>query len=113
MESADLELDSSSKLADAICSKLLSSYTIEEIMETVAKNRDKPVYVYVKRDKPESARIVVDSNGRHCYRCDDVLLIPVPKKFALLEPDKMYFEMTLRANIFLAVKGAEERELHH
>ncbi len=109
----NLEVDPSSKLADAICSKLLSTYTIEEIMETVAKNRDKPVYVYVKRNKPESVRLVVDANGKHCYRCDDVLLIPVPKKFVLLEPDKLYFEMTLKANIFLAVKGAKERDLHH
>ncbi len=113
MESTDLELDSTSKLADTICSNLLNSYTIEEIMDTVARNRDKAIYVYVKRSKPDSVRIVVDSNGKHCYRCDDVLLIPVPKKFVLLEPDKVYFEMTLRANIFLAVKGAAERELHH
>ena len=112
MES-DLEIDLSSKLANAICDKLLNSYTIEEIMEMVAKNRDKPIYVYVKRDKPESVKLVIDSNGKHCYRCDDVLLIPVPKKFVLLEPDKMYFEMTLKANIFLAVRGVEERELHH
>jgi len=110
---ADLELDSSSKLADIICSHLLNSYTIEEIMEMVARNRDKAIYVYVKRGKPDSVKLLVDSNGRHCYRCDDVLVIPVPKKFVLLEPDKLYFEMTLRANIFLAVRGAEERELHH
>ena len=109
----DLEIDPSSKLADIICSKLLSTYTLEEIMETVAKNKDKSVYVYVKRGKPDSVRLVVDVNGNHCYRCDDILLIPVPKKFVLLEPDKMYFEMTLKANIFLALKGAKERDLYH
>ncbi len=113
MELTDLEFDPTSELANAICSKLLNSYTIEEIMETILKNREKQIYIYVHRNKPDSVRLVVDKSGRHRYRCDEILLIPVPKKFVLLEPDKSYFEMTLRANIFLAVKGAKEKDLHH
>ncbi len=109
----ELEVDSNSKIADDIMRSLLSSYTIDEIMDLVMKNRDKPVYVCVKRGKPDSAKIFVDSNGKHCYRCDETLLVPIPKKFVILEPDKMYFEMTLRANLLLALKGAEEKELHH
>ncbi len=110
---AEVELDTNSKLADSIVKNLIDSYTIDEIMNLIRKNKDKPIYVCVKRGKPETAKIFVDSNGKHCYRCDDTLLIPVPKKFVILEPDKMYFEMTLRANVLLALNGAEERELHH
>ncbi len=109
----ELEVESNSKIADDIMRNLLNSYTIDEIMDLVMKNRDKSIYVCVKRGKPDSAKIFVDSNGKHCYRCDDTLLVPIPKKFVILEPDRMYFEMTLRANLLLALRGAEERELHH
>lgn len=110
---AELEHDTNSKIADSIVKNLVNSYTIDEIMDLVRKNKDKTVYVCVKRCKPEKVKIFVDSNGKHCYRHDETLLIPIPKKFAVLEPDKMYFEMTLRANVLLALNGAEERELHH
>ncbi len=109
----ELEVESNSKIADDIMRNLLNSYTIDEIMDLVMKNRDKSIYVCVKRGKPDSAKIFVDSNGKHCYRCDDTLLVPIPKKFVILEPDRMYFEMTLRANLLLALRGAEEKELHH
>ncbi|MET1124300.1 MAG: hypothetical protein ABWW66_03415 [Archaeoglobaceae archaeon] len=79
-------------------------------MDLVARNRNKNVYIYVKRGNPESARVVVDENGR--YRCDDVLCIPVPKRFALLEPDAEYFELTLKANVCLALRGVREKDLH-
>ncbi len=107
------ESDINSKLADIILENLMKVYTIEEIMQTVRKNRDKSIYLCVKRSKPEMPKIFVDSNGNHRYRCDETLLIPIPKKFVILEPDKLYFEMTLRANIMLALNGAEEKELHH
>lgn len=107
------ETDTNSKLADTIMENLMKVYTIEEIMQMVKKNSDKGVYLCVKRSKPESPKIYVDSNGNHCYRCDETLLVPIPKKFVVLEPDKLYFEMTLRANIMLALNGAEEKELHH
>ncbi len=114
MEFQDLEKEEPDmRLADEICSSLFRLYTIDEIMDIVKENRDKSVYVYVKRDKPNSPRIVVDANGKHCYKCGNTLVIPIPKKFVLLEPDRLYFEMTLKANIMLALQGAEERELHH
>ncbi|WP_202320329.1 hypothetical protein [Archaeoglobus neptunius] len=113
METVEAELDTNSKLAESIIENLMKTYTIEEIMDLVRKNKDKKVYVCVNRKKPEGAKIFVDSNGSHCYRCDDTLLIPVPKKFVILEPDKMYFEMTLRANVLLALNKAKEKELHH
>ena len=112
MEAVEAEADNS-KLVETIIENLMKVYSIEEIMQMVKKNSDKGVYLCVKRSKPESPKIFVDSNGNHCYRCDETLLVPIPKKFVILEPDKMYFEMTLRANIMLALNGAEEKELHH
>jgi hypothetical protein len=112
VDALNLELEPPlAKLADKICISLLNTHPIEEIMEFVKKHKEKSVYVYAERSNPSEVKLLVDSKKR--YRCDDVLLIPVPKKFAVLEPDKLYFEMTLKANIFLAVQGAEERELHH
>ncbi len=110
---AEVDLDTNSKIADSIVKNLIDSYTLDGIMDLVRKNKDKKIYVCVKRGKPETVKIFVDSNGKHHYRCDDTLLIPIPKKFVLLEPDKMYFEMTLRANVLLALNGAEEKELYH
>ena len=112
MEAVEAEADNS-KLVETIIENLMKVYSIEEIMQMVKKNSDKGVYLCVKRSKPESPKIFVDSNGNHCYRCDETLLVPIPKKFVILEPDRMYFEMTLRANIMLALNGAEEKELHH
>lgn len=112
MEAVETETDNS-KLVDTIIENLTKVYTIEEIMQIVKKNSDKGVYLCVKRSRPESPKIFVDSNGNHCYRCDETLLVPIPKKFVILEPDKIYFEMTLRANIMLALNGAAEKELHH
>ncbi len=112
MENSQLE-PPSVKLADEICKNLLDSYTIEELMETVRKNKDRNVYICTKRKNPKFIRILVDGESKHCYRCDDVLVIPIPKKFAVLEPDKLYFEMTLKANILLAVQGAREKDLHY
>uniref|UniRef100_A0A7C3RB25 Uncharacterized protein n=1 Tax=Archaeoglobus fulgidus TaxID=2234 RepID=A0A7C3RB25_ARCFL len=106
------EEDTNLKLADKILENLMKIYSIEEIMQTVKKYKDKSIYLCVKRSKPESPKIFVDSNGNHCYRCDETLMIPIPKKFAVLEPDRLYFEMTLRANIMLALNGAKECDLH-
>ncbi len=97
-------------LAERIFRLLLSRYDVESIMKFVEDNRDKNVYVIVSREFPEDVRLVADNNGR--YACGSVLAIPVPKKFVLLEPDKNYFEQTLRANIFLALSGADENDLH-
>ena len=114
METLSSELEPpQSKLADTIYLSLLSLYPIERLMETVKKHKDEPVFIYTRRDKPELVEVFVDYNREYRYRCDDVLMIPVPKKFAVLEPDKVYFEMTLKANIFLAVQGADKRELHY
>ncbi len=97
-------------LAEKIFRLLVDKYDIERLMKIVEENRDKNVYVVVSRDFPEDVRVVADSNGK--YACGSVLAIPVPKKFVLLEPDRNYFEQTLKANIFLALSGADEKDLH-
>jgi len=79
-------------------------------MKIVKENKDRTIYIVVSRGEPETVSLVADEAGR--YSSGEVLSIPVPKKFAILEPDKNYFEQTLRANIFLAVMGVDERELH-
>ena len=112
MDTSQLE-PPSVKLADEICKYLLSTHTIEELMETVRKNRNWNVYICTKRTDPSHIEILIDKENKHCYRCDEILMIPIPKKFAVLEPDKFYFEMTLKANILLAVQGAREKDLHH
>jgi len=108
----NLETESTPQLVERIMASLMKKYSIEEIMRTVSRNRDKTVYVCVRRENPDSAKILVDHSCCHRYRCDSTLYIPIPKKFAVLEPDKLYFEMTLRANITLALTGARESELH-
>lgn len=99
-------------LADEILSLILKKYSIEELMKIVASNGRKNVYLYFKRQNPRSVKLLVDNGNRHRYRCDDVICVPVPKRFALLEPDPAYFEVTLKANLILAFRGADERDLY-
>ncbi len=105
-----VEDESKQNLAERIFEVLTSKHSVEDVMKTVEDNKDKTVYIVVSRDNPDAVELVVDDSGR--YSSGRVLSIPVPKKFAVLEPDRNYFEQTLRANIFLAVTGAEEKDLH-
>lgn len=100
------------KLADNICSKLLSKHCVEDLMEIVSKNRNRDVFILASRSKPDKVSVIVDVDEKYCYSSGDPLFIPMPKKFAVLEPDKEYFERTLKANILLSVLKADEKELH-
>ncbi len=100
------------RLAETRLSSLFSYYDIRNFMGFVARNRDKDVFVLANRDEPEKASIVVDTDNQYSYSPRDPLCIPVPKKFAVLEPDKNYFEMTLRGNILLSLLEVDEKELH-
>jgi len=100
------------KLANSICSKLFSKHCVEDLMEIVSKNRNKDVFILASRSKPDKVSILVDTDKKYCYSSGDPLFIPLPKKFAVLEPDREYFERTLKANILLTVLRAEEKELH-
>lgn len=102
----------SMRLAENYHSSIITRYGLKGLMSKVAKNRDKSVFVVANRNDPETAGILIDSDNQHSYSLNETLYIPVPKKFAVLEPDKNYFEMTLKANIFLALLEADEEELH-
>ncbi len=112
MNRYELEDPHQQKLVNRIYGGLVSKYRIEDLMKLVRENKDCTVYLTLTRDNPMDVEIVVDREGRYSYCCGDVLMIPIPKKFAVLEPDKKYFEMTLKANIFLAIMKADEKELH-
>ncbi|AGK61877.1 hypothetical protein Asulf_01911 [Archaeoglobus sulfaticallidus PM70-1] len=99
-------------LANQIMFCLVNKYSIEEIMDITRKNSSKNIYIMVSKRNPEKVSLFVDHNGNLSYCCDDPLLIPIPKKFAVLEPDKDYFEITLKANICLALMRASEKDLH-
>ncbi len=100
------------RLAETIFSSLFTEYGIRDLMGIVARNRDKDVYVLATRDEPEKADIVIDMDKGYSYSFHDPLCIPVPKRFAILEPDKNYFEMTLKGNILLSLMEVDEKELH-
>ena len=104
------EDEASQKLAEIIFRSLTSKHSLEDVMKVVKENKDRTVYIVVSRDEPETVSLVADVAGK--YSNGEILAIPIPKKFAILEPDRNYFEQTLRANIFLAVMGVDERELH-
>jgi len=105
---AESKLDDAEELADRIFRNLISKHSVEDLMKMISGNRDKNLFLVVSRDSPGEMNIVVGGK----YSRGKVLAIPLPKKFAVLEPDKNYFEQTLKANILLAVRGAEEKELH-
>ncbi len=112
MNRYELEDPHQHKLVNRIFGGLISKYRLEDIMRLVKENKNCTVYISLTRENPMDVDIVVDKEGKYSYCCGDVLMIPIPKKFAVLEPDKKYFEMTLKANIFLALMKADEKELH-
>ncbi len=100
------------KVANEIIANLIKKYSISEIMRLTKENSSKNVYIVVSKEDPGKVNLIIDHAERFCYCCQDPLFIPVPKKFAVLEPDTTYFERTLKANIYLALMEASENELH-
>lgn len=100
------------RLAETLFSSLFTNYGIRELMSIVSRNKDKDVFLVASRDEPEKASVVVDKDRKYSYSFNDPLCIPIPKKFAILEPDKNYFEMTLKGNILLSLLEVDEKELH-
>jgi len=100
------------KIANQIILSLTKKYPIPEIMKLTRENSSKNVYIVVSKKNPERVNLIVDHSEKLSYCCEDPLFIPVPKKFAVLEPDSNYFERTLRANVYLALMEAAESELH-
>ena len=100
------------KIANQIILNLTKKYPISEIMKLIKDNSSKNIYIVVSKEHPEKVNLIVDHVDKFSYCCEDPLFIPVPKKFAVLEPDANYFERTLKANVYLALMEAAETELH-
>ncbi len=73
----------------------------------LVKNSSEDVYLLMHRDDMNFIDIYVGKNNKDF---GEFIAIPVPKRFAVLEPDREYFEITLKANVALALKG--EKEFH-
>lgn len=104
----DLEEEVSSNLesdVEKICCQLFQKYSLEKLME-LAKSSEN-IYILLNREHYEFLDIYRSNNGVDSF---EFIAIPVPKRFAVLEPDKNYFEITLKANIALALRG--ERDFH-
>jgi hypothetical protein len=106
------ESDDLTKLANMIYGKLVSKYRIGDLMKIVRENREHGIYLIAERFNPSDVIVEIDKNGVYRYQNGETLVIPIPKRFAVLEPDENYFRMTLKANIFLALNGADEKDLH-
>lgn len=100
-----LEDDSSSE-AEKICCRILEKINIDDLMKIV-KESPENVYILLHKEEKDFCDIFVGNNNKDF---GDFIAIPVPKRFAILEPDKSYFEITLKANIALALKG--EKDFH-
>ncbi|MBE8540495.1 hypothetical protein [Geoglobus acetivorans] len=88
-----------------VCCRVFEKYSIDQLMEMVRGREN--VYLLLHRDDREFVDIYVSNNG---VDSSEFIAVPVPKRFAVLEPDKNYFEITLKANIALALRG--ERDFH-
>ncbi len=109
----ELEIDNK-RLANVIYGRLLSKCRIRDLMKTIRENPDRDFYIVVKKSDPLNVEIVGIKSNSSGIRCEmgDTIVIPIPKRFAILEPDENYFRQTLKANIFLVLNGASEKELH-
>ncbi len=100
------------RLANVIYGRLLSKCKVKDLMKMIRENPNANFYIIASRRDPLRVEIKVDKNSNYRYENGERLVIPIPKRFAVLEPDENYFRQTLKANISLAVSGAKERELH-
>ncbi len=98
--------DESSKLAEEICCSIFRKISKRELMNLVREKRD--VYLLIHKETGEFYNVYVGENNKDF---GEFIAIPVPKRFALLEPDENYFEMALKANIAIGIKG--ERDFHN
>ena len=97
--------DESSKLAEKICCAVFEKIDKKELMQLVKEKKE--VYLLLHRETKEFYNVYVGENNKDF---GEFLAIPVPKRFVLLEPDEEYFEVALKANIAIGIKG--ERDFH-
>ncbi|ADC66363.1 conserved hypothetical protein [Ferroglobus placidus DSM 10642] len=90
---------------DEIYVEITSKIPLKELMQIVRKYRDRDLFLRINRKKKMLESITFyEGNDEEC------IFVPIPKRFAVLEPDEHYFEVTLKANIVLALKG--EKDYH-
>ncbi len=90
---------------DEIYYNIVEKVPIRELMRIVREYRDRDIYIVIDRKTRKFFDLTFS-----VYEGEDLMFVPVPKRFAVLEPDEHYFEVTLKANIVLALKG--ERDYH-
>ncbi len=95
-----------SQEADDVCSCIFEKFSVDSLMNLVRENKD-DVYILLHKEDRDFVDIYIGKNNRDF---GEFIAIPLPKRFAVLEPDKNYFELTLRANIAIALKG--EKDFH-
>ncbi len=98
--------EESSQHVDEVCCCIFERFPVDYLMKLV-KNSSEDVYLLMHRDDMNFIDIYVGKNNKDF---GEFIAIPVPKRFAVLEPDREYFEITLKANVALALKG--EKEFH-
>ncbi len=98
--------EDSSQHVEEVCCGIFERFPVEYLME-LARSCSEDVYLLMHRDDRNFIDIYI---GRNNKDFGEFIAIPVPKRFAVLEPDREYFEITLKANVALALKG--EKEFH-
>lgn len=97
--------DESSRLAEEICNEIFEKIDKKRLMRLVKENKE--VYLLLHKETREFYNVYIGENNKDF---GEFLAIPVPKRFVLLEPDEEYFEVALKANIAIGIKG--EKDFH-
>lgn len=101
-----MNVEDESSEADRICDRIFEKINIDELMKIVRESSEN-VYILLHKEEKDFCDIFVGDNNKDF---GDFIAIPVPRRFAILEPDRSYFEITLKANIALALRG--EKDFH-
>ncbi len=98
-------VDSCVEECDEIYVEIVSKIPLRELMDIVRNYKERELFLRINRKKKKLESITFSAGNE-----EDCIYVPIPKRFAVLEPDEHYFEVTLKANIVLALRG--ERDYH-
>uniref|UniRef100_A0A7C3YMM1 Uncharacterized protein n=1 Tax=Geoglobus ahangari TaxID=113653 RepID=A0A7C3YMM1_9EURY len=99
-----ISVEDLSSETERIYCRILEKININKLMKIV-KESSENVYIILHKEEKDFCDIYIGDNNKDF---GDFIAIPVPKRFAVLEPDRSYFEITLKANIVLALKGEKD-----
>uniref|UniRef100_A0A7J3TID9 Uncharacterized protein n=1 Tax=Geoglobus ahangari TaxID=113653 RepID=A0A7J3TID9_9EURY len=99
-----ISVEDLSSETERIYCRILEKINIDKLMKIV-KESSENVYIILHKEEKDFCDIYIGDNNKDF---GDFIAIPVPKRFAVLEPDRSYFEITLKANIVLALKGEKD-----